>query len=190
MNEKPSEKPSEEPGKESSDGTPETHAPETDAPVTDSFDGVDAPEVLTFPPVIFAIFFVMGYVTDLAFPVELGWADGRMMAGGGIIAASIALVGWAVSRFIRAKTHVDVRQPATIIVTDGPYRLSRNPMYLAASLLYGGVTIILAMPWTLMLLIPCLITLRQGVILREERYLERKFGDTYRDYKSRVRRWI
>ena len=182
--------PSDDPSQETSDGTPVTNAPVTNAPVTDTFDGVDAPDVLTFPSVIFAIFFVMGYVTDLAFPVALGWADGRMVVGGGFIAASIALVGWAVSRFIRAKTHVDVRQPATIIVTDGPYRLSRNPMYLAASLLYGGVTIILAMPWTLVLLIPCLITLRQGVILREERYLDRKFGDTYRAYKSRVRRWI
>lgn len=160
----------------------------TDAP--DDIEGVDAPDVITFPPVIFAIFFVIGYVTDLAFPVELGFADIRIAGGSLLIAASIALVAWAISRFIRANTHVDVRKPATTIVTDGPYRLSRNPMYVAASLLYGGITIILAMPWTLVLLIPCLITLYHGVIAREETYLESKFGESYRDYKSRVRRWI
>lgn len=156
----------------------------------DEMEGLDAPDVITFPPVIFAIFFVIGYVTDLAFPVELGFPEIRTTAGAVLIITSIAIVAWAVSRFIGAKTHVDVRKPATTIVTDGPYRLSRNPMYVAASLLYAGVAIILAMPWTLALLIPCLITLNQGVILREERYLEGKFGDSYRDYKSRVRRWI
>lgn len=156
----------------------------------DKFEGVDSPEVLTFPPVIFAIAFVMGYVTDLAFPVELGFPEIRTIAGTALIAASVALVAWAVSRFIRAKTHVDVRQPAKTIVTDGPYRLSRNPMYLAASLLYVGIAVILSMPLTVVFLIPCLITLHYGVIAREEQYLEAKFGDTYRDYKSRVRRWI
>tara|TARA_B100000029_G_C16889668_1_gene709866 strand:- start:330 stop:521 length:192 start_codon:yes stop_codon:yes gene_type:complete len=63
-------------------------------------------------------------------------------------------------------------------------------MYVAASLLYAGTAILLALPWTLVFLIPCLVVLHYGVIAREERYLEHKFGDTYRDYKSRVRRWI
>lgn len=154
------------------------------------FDGTDSPEVITFPPVIFAAFFAIGYVTDLAFPVELGHSQILTAVGSLLIVASVSLVAWALSRFIRAKTHVDVRQPATTVVTDGPYRLSRNPMYLAASMLYAGSAVILALPWTVLLLIPCLITLHHGVIAREERYLERKFGDTYRDYKSRVRRWI
>jgi protein-S-isoprenylcysteine O-methyltransferase Ste14 len=160
----------------------------TDKP--DAQNGVDAPDVLTFPPVIFAIFFVIGYVTDLAFPVETGFAELRLTGGAFMIILSIALVGWALSRFISAKTHVDVRKSATTLVTDGPYRLSRNPMYLAASLIYGGVAIILNMPWTLVLLIPCLITLYRGVIRREETYLEGKFGQPYRDYKNRVRRWL
>jgi len=167
-----------------------TDDPGDDAPQTQAVDGVDAPEVLTFPPVIFAIFFAMGYVTDLAFPVEPGLAAVRLIGGGALVTASVALVAWAFSRFLKARTHVDVRRPATTLVKDGPYRLSRNPMYVAASLLYAGTAILLALPWTLVFLIPCLVVLHYGVIAREERYLEHKFGDTYRDYKSRVRRWI
>lgn len=150
----------------------------------------DAPDVLTFPPVIFIIFYAMGYVTDRAFPTDLATRDIRYTIGGVLIAISVALAAWAVTRFIRAKTHVDVRRPATALVTDGPYRLSRNPMYLALTLFYAGFAVAFSMPITLALLIPCLALLHYGIISREERYLERKFGDEYRDYKTRVRRWF
>ncbi len=151
---------------------------------------IDAPDVLTFPPVIFIIFYAIGYVTDRAFPADLGASVIRYAVGGLLIAASVALVAWAVAQFVRAKTHVDVRKPANSLVTQGPYRLSRNPMYLAMTLLYAGFAIIFSLPFTLALLIPCLALLHRGVISREESYLERKFGEEYRDYKSRVRRWL
>ena len=151
---------------------------------------MDAPDVLTFPPVIFIIFYVIGYVTDLAFPADLGTSEIRNAIGGVLIAISIALAAWAITRFIRSKTHVDVRKPATTLVLDGPYRLSRNPMYVALSLLYAGFAVAFSLPITLALLIPCLALLHRGVISREEDYLERKFGDEYRHYKTRVRRWL
>ncbi|NQV80495.1 MAG: isoprenylcysteine carboxylmethyltransferase family protein [Alphaproteobacteria bacterium] len=150
----------------------------------------DSPDVLTFPPVIFIIFYVIGYVTDRAFPADLGTLDIRYAIGGVLIALSVALVAWAVTHFLRAKTHVDVRKPATALVTGGPYRLSRNPMYLAMTLLYAGFAVTFSLPITLTLLIPCLVLLHHGVISREETYLERKFGDEYRAYKARVRRWL
>jgi len=150
----------------------------------------DAPGVITFPPVIFAIFFVIGYITDLASPVALGARDIRHIAAAATIGGAVALVLWAGMRFVRARTHVDVRKPATALVTDGPYRLSRNPMYIAASLLYAGVALWLSLVWTLMALIPCLVVLHYGVIAREERYLEAKFGQRYLDYRTRVRRWL
>ena len=159
-------------------------------PATESEPPPAAPDVITFPPIIFAAFFVIGYVTDLAFPVTPDATALRYAAGAVLVALSAALVMWAGSRFVRARTPVDVRKPATALVTDGPYRLSRNPMYLAASLLYAGAAILGSLPWTLLLLAPCLVVIQIGIIRREERHLEERFGDAYRDYKSRVRRWL
>jgi len=150
----------------------------------------DSPDVLTFPPVIFIVFYVIGYVTDRAFPTDIGTAGARYAIGGALIACSAALVAWAVAHFVRAKTHVDVRKPAKALVTDGPYRLSRNPMYLAMTLLYAGFAVAFSLPITLGVLVPCLAVLHRGVIRREEIYLERKFGVAYRDYRARVRRWL
>ncbi len=158
---------------------------------TDSPDRDDTgPGVITFPPVIFGIFFVMGYVTDRAVPIALGMPLLREGAGDVAIGLAICLVVWAGGWFRRARTHIDVRKPATSLVTDGPYRFTRNPMYLAATLLYAGICLRMSLGWTLAALVPCLIAMHYGVIRREERYLERKFGEAYREYRSRVRRWI
>ena len=114
----------------------------------------------------------------------------RYAIGGVLIAAGGALAAWAITRFVQSKTNVDVRKPATSLVSDGPYRLSRNPMYIAMTLFYAGFAVAFSLPITLGLLIPCLALLHRGVISREEDYLERKFGDEYRHYKTRVRRWL
>jgi protein-S-isoprenylcysteine O-methyltransferase Ste14 len=90
----------------------------------------------------------------------------------------------------RAGTNVDPREPTTTIVTGGPYRFTRNPLYLSMTLVYAGITA-LANALPAALLLPAVLAfMRRGVIEREERYLERKFGDEYMDYKARVRRWI
>jgi protein-S-isoprenylcysteine O-methyltransferase Ste14 len=90
----------------------------------------------------------------------------------------------------RAGTNVDPREPTTAIVTGGPYRFTRNPLYLSMTLVYAGITA-LANALPAALLLPAVLAfMRRGVIEREERYLERKFGDEYMDYKARVRRWI
>ena len=150
----------------------------------------DSPNVITFPPVIFFMFYIMGYVTDRAFPTDLASSETLYAIGGALLVFSGAIVIWAVMHFIRAKTPVDVRKPATTLVTDGPYRLSRNPMYIAMTLFYGGFAVAFSLPITLGFLIPCLALLQYAVISREEIYLDRKFGDDYRNYKLRVRRWL
>jgi len=161
----------------------------TDMPEPDQ-EQADSPNVITFPPIIFFIFYIMGYVTDRAFPTDLGSSETRYSIGGVLLVVSGAIVVWAITHFIRAKTHVDVRKPAIALVTDGPYRFSRNPMYLAMTLLYGGFAAAFSLPITLGFLIPCLALLEYGVISREEIYLDRKFGQEYRNYKGRVRRWF
>ncbi len=96
----------------------------------------------------------------------------------------------AFGQFRRHNTSFKPHEPSTALITEGPYRFSRNPMYLALSLLYAGIGIAADSPWTLALLVPLLIVLHYGVIIREERYLERKFADAYRRYKSSTRRWL
>jgi protein-S-isoprenylcysteine O-methyltransferase Ste14 len=90
----------------------------------------------------------------------------------------------------RAQTNVDPYKPATAVVTRGPFRFTRNPLYLSMTLMYGGIaTVANALPAALLL--PIVLRLMwRGVIEREERYLERKFGDEYIEYKARTPRWI
>jgi len=76
------------------------------------------------------------------------------------------------------------------IVTAGPFRFSRNPLYVAITLLYLGLTLAVKTWWGVVVLVPVLTTMHRGVVLREERYLEQKFGESYRQYRSKVRRYL
>ena len=91
---------------------------------------------------------------------------------------------------LRAHTNIDPSRPATALVTSGTFRISRNPLYLSMVLLYVGAALSYRLTAALVMLPIALILLHFGVIRREERYLEGKFGDQYRDYRSHVRRWI
>jgi protein-S-isoprenylcysteine O-methyltransferase Ste14 len=96
----------------------------------------------------------------------------------------------AVRSMFLAKTSPNPHRPATTLVSSGPYRFSRNPMYIGLTLLYAGLTIFFQIPWGV-LLIPAVIWLTtRWVIIPEEKYLEQKFGTEYLNYKSSVRRWI
>jgi protein-S-isoprenylcysteine O-methyltransferase Ste14 len=90
----------------------------------------------------------------------------------------------------KANTAIDVRDTTTTIVSKGIYAFSRNPIYLSMTILYIGVSFLFNSLSVLLMLIPILIVMHFGVILREEKYLENKFGDDYLSYKKRVRRWI
>ena len=80
--------------------------------------------------------------------------------------------------------------PTRALVTTGVHGWSRSPIYLGMFLAYGRIGIAARSPWTLILTVPLAITIRYGVVAREEAYLERRFGDAYRDYKAGVRRWL
>lgn len=90
----------------------------------------------------------------------------------------------------RAGTNVDPREPTTAIVTGGPYRFTRNPLYVSMTLMYTGISALANALWPMLLLPGVLAVMNKGVIEREERYLERKFGDEYLRYKAGVRRWV
>jgi protein-S-isoprenylcysteine O-methyltransferase Ste14 len=112
------------------------------------------------------------------------------VAGPALLLAGFALVGSFVAAFRRAGTPVDVRKAPIAIVTTGPYRVSRNPRYLGLALIYAGITVLTGAMWTFVTLVPTLMVVDRGVIRREERYLERKFGEKYLGFKARTRRWI
>lgn len=92
--------------------------------------------------------------------------------------------------FRRAKTSMVPMKPTTALVTSGPYRLTRNPMYLGMAVLYVALALALGVIWALAVLPFVIFAVDRLVIAREEPYLERKFGEQYRQYKGRVRRWV
>lgn len=95
-----------------------------------------------------------------------------------------------VRAFKQAGAPLDPYKPSQAIVTDGPYKLTRNPGYLGMALTYTGISVLANAPWALVPLPIAVTVIDRGVIAREEQYLERKFGAPYVEYKRRVRRWI
>ena len=107
-----------------------------------------------------------------------------------VFGLALALFAWAVVTMTRAGSNVPTNRPTTTIVEDGPYRFTRNPIYLGMFLGLIGLTIAFDTLWLLLMLVPFALMIRYGVVAREEAYLDRKFGDVYRGYRSRVRRWL
>jgi protein-S-isoprenylcysteine O-methyltransferase Ste14 len=141
------------------------------------------------PPLIFVAGYVLGWLVGRMWP--LGSANPVVEAVGAIVAgAGLALAAWAMSTFILAGTPIIPNRPATTLVTHGPYRYSRNPMYTSLTLLYIGLALATVTWWALPLLPLVLYVLHRAVIAREERYLTQAFGDAYLEYTRRVRRWL
>jgi protein-S-isoprenylcysteine O-methyltransferase Ste14 len=113
------------------------------------------------------------------------------VAGVGLIVAGAALGVAGVSVFRKAKTTVlPAARPTTSIVAAGPYRFTRNPMYLGMASAFLGITLLLNTMWALLMFPVVVLIVTRYVIQREERYLAAKFGDAYADYRRRVRRWL
>lgn len=149
--------------------------------------------VIARPPLLFLAALLLGLALDRLLPVPHPVPDidlVRWVVAGALIAAGLALAAAGIRNFSGAGTPVPTNQPTRALVTTGVHRWTRNPIYLGMFLLYGGIGVAAQSPWTLVLTLPLAITIRYGVVAREEKYLERRFGDTYRSYKARVRRWV
>ena len=148
---------------------------------------------VTRPPYLYLAFLILGLTLDRVRPLPIvlpAAALIRWSVGGGSIAIGVAIVAAGVRNFSRAATPVPSNQPVRALVTTGIHAWSRNPIYVGMCLLYGGIAITVRAPWVLILALPLVLSLRYGVIAREEAYLERRFGDAYRNYRGRVRRWL
>jgi protein-S-isoprenylcysteine O-methyltransferase Ste14 len=145
------------------------------------------------PPLLYLGCLILGLILDHVLPLSLtvpGAGLVRWMAGGGLIIVGVTIFVAGVRNFFRAATPVPSTQPVRMLVTTGIHSLSRNPIYVGMFLIYAGIGVAALSPWILVLVLPIAIIMHYGVVVREEAYLERRFGDTYRDYKARVRRWL
>jgi protein-S-isoprenylcysteine O-methyltransferase Ste14 len=146
--------------------------------------------VIAFPLLIYLAGLGIGVVLHLVRPIRLLPRVLSLVLGGGLVAAGGLLVRSAFATMNRAQTNIDPFEPTTAIVSDGPFRYTRNPIYLSLALIYTGVAALINSLTVLVPLPVVLFIMQRGVIEREEAYLERKFGAEYTQYKARVRRWI
>lgn len=149
--------------------------------------------VITRPPFLYLACLLLGLGLDYALPLPLFVPEAglfRWTAGGVLVLAGAAIMTAGIGNFARARTPVPSNQPVRALVTTGIHGWSRNPIYVGMFLVYCGICVAALSPWMLVLALPLAIVLRYGVVAREEAYLERRFGDAYRDYKARVRRWV
>ena len=151
----------------------------------------DGAEVRIFPPAVYLGAVLLGVVLHGAWALEFArGSGGRVAVGAAVIFGGVAILGSSLSVFRRMGQHPDPRKPTTTLARHGPYRFTRNPMYLGGALAQLGLGIALGNAWILLLLIPVVVLIHHRVILPEEHYLERKFGADYLSFKASVRRWI
>ncbi len=164
----------------------------------------DTPGVIAPPPLIYLGFLLLGWglavlgATPEASETGFGWLAAsfglEMPVRRGLalvlIVGGLLLDGMAAGLFRRRGTAVEPWKPSTVLINEGPYRFSRNPIYLGFAVTYIGLAVAMDSSVALMLLFPCLVVVDRLVIQREERYLAAKFGADYQAYRARVRRWL
>jgi protein-S-isoprenylcysteine O-methyltransferase Ste14 len=154
----------------------------------------DHPNVLVFPPLIPLGSLLIGTLLGYMLPV---WGQPPHVTNGGWLMTGIVvgltglfLIGSALGYFKKHKTPPQPHKATKKLVIEGPYRYTRNPMYIGLNLVLLGLSFLFYLPWVWGVFLIGLPINHWGIVLAEEEYLEKKFGKQYRDYKKRVRRWI
>ena len=155
-----------------------------------NLDSLDHADVEFHPPVMLVAALVVGFllrwIWQMAFlPVTL-----VIILGPAVVIAALGIFFWAVAAMRYERTSIQTGTPTDVIVTHGPYAFSRNPIYVAMLLLLAGVGVWTNSFWFFIVAGVCSRLLDKGVIVPEERYLEREFGSTYSEYRAKVRRWL
>ena len=149
--------------------------------------------VIVPPPLVALGAVIVGLALDWLFPAYVLSAlltrNGRIIIGVLLIAAGIAIGLAGRGIFVRFGTNVNPYRPSNVLVTTGIFAYVRNPMYVGLTLLVAGIGVALASDWTLVMLVAAAPLVHFGVVKREERYLEAKFGDAYRSYMGTVPRY-
>ena len=150
----------------------------------------DYPQVISKPPYLFFIFLVLGSILQLLLPLDAVPRVAQTVLGPVLLLDALVLLALAMGQFRSAGTPVETWKPTRTIVDTGVYRFSRNPIYLGMFIGFIGFALLTLNAWSLLLVLPLYFVIRFGVVEKEEGYLEQKFGEQYRRYKSRVRRWL
>ncbi len=156
-----------------------------------SEETMDNPGVIAFPPALFAGTLALGLLLHFIFPINYFLPRSLSIVSGVVLLVGAALIAISAFRAMRrAQTAVNPSLPTTAIVSNGAFGFSRNPLYLSLIMLYVGIALLFNALWALLLLLLLVAVVQNGVIKREEHYLEQKFGDEYLRYKASVRRWV
>ena len=151
----------------------------------------DAPNVVVHPPIALALAVAAALVLSWLLPLPfIPDFVPRLALGLLLFILALVTVMWSGRTFRKANTQILTSQPASKIVDHGPYRYSRNPIYVASLLGLIGLAVFFDSLWFIVALVVMYAVIRFGVIAQEEIYLESKFGALYLDYKKRVRRWL
>ncbi len=156
-------------------------------------DTLDHPNVVVFPPIIPLITIAIGCALQWLAP--LGWLASigyvwRIPVGIILVIAGLFTTASGRRAMMRQGTNVSPTQPTTALVIEGAFKRTRNPLYFGVLVAQFGIAIIFALDWLVLLIGPSWLILHFGVVLREERYLEQKFGEDYRRYKQQVSRYV
>ena len=165
--------------------TPSKSDPRTATSVRPDNPGVRLP-----PPVFYVAGFLIGHVIESRFPLPFFARPIGIAVGLALAAVGILFIVTAIPTMLRGHGTLNTAAPSASLVTSGPYAFSRNPMYMGLVLVYSGLVCIFAVTWAIPILLLLILYTQVGVITPEERYLDRTFGDTYRVYRKRVRRWL
>jgi protein-S-isoprenylcysteine O-methyltransferase Ste14 len=150
----------------------------------------DSPGVHIPPPLFYVAAIGSGALLRRYVPLTVGGGAARVIGAWLFVALFAGLFVWSFAWFARQKTTVIPNKPANALILDGPFRLTRNPLYLAMAFLTAGAGLWLNTWWVLILLLPAVALVDRFVIAREEAYLRRRFGAEYDVYTARVRRWL
>lgn len=148
--------------------------------------------VIAAPPLLFGAAAVIALSLHAVHPLRIDSAASGVLrlAGVALVVSGLSLSIAVVREFRRAGTQVSPYRQTTRLVCSGPYRYTRNPDYVGQAMTYVGIALVANSWWPLLGLPVLLVVAERGVVRREERYLEAKFGQEYRDYAARVPRWI
>ena len=153
-------------------------------------DDQDNPGIKVPPPLIYLLPLVLGLLLDRSAHVPFLPSRVRRTIGWPLIGGGVVLARWFRQTMRDADAPVRTDRPVPRLTTEGPFRYSRNPAYLGLAMIYAGIAVLRNALWAILFLPLVLYVIQREVIGREERYLEREFGEPYRYYKQRTRRWL